>query len=32
LEKTSKIIESNRPPNTNMPAKPYPKVSHLHIF
>ena len=26
LEKTSKIIRSNRQPNTTMPAKPYPEV------
>jgi len=32
LEKTSKIIESNYPPNTTMPIKPYPKVPHLHVF
>jgi len=32
LEKTSKIIKSNHPPNTTMPATPYPEVSHLHVF
>jgi len=32
LEKTSQIIESNHPPNTTMPTKPYPEVPHLHIF
>jgi len=35
LEKTSKIIKSNQPPNTTKPAKPYPKVtafSHHRIF
>ena len=32
LDKTSKIIESNHHPNTTVPAKPYPKVPHLHIF
>ena len=32
LDKTSKIIKSNRPPNTTMPAKPHPKVSNLHVF
>ena len=32
LEKTSKIIKSNCQPNTTMPAKPCPKVPHLHAF
>jgi len=32
LEKTSKITKSNCHPNTTMPAKPCPKVPHLHIF
>jgi len=32
LGKTSKIIKSNHPPNTAMPAKPCPEVPHLHIF
>ena len=32
LDKTSKIIKSNCQPNTTMPAKPCPKVPHLHIF
>jgi len=32
LEKTSKIIKSNRQPNTTTPAKPYPEVPHLHVF
>jgi len=32
LEKTSKLIESNHPPNTTIPTKPYPQVLHLHIF
>jgi len=32
LEKTSKIIKSNRHPNTTMPAKPCPEVPHLHVF
>jgi len=32
LEKTSKIITSNRHPNTTMPAKPCPQVPHLHVF
>jgi len=32
LEKTSKIIKSNRQPNTTMPAKPCPKVQYLHII
>ena len=31
LEKTSKIIKSNHPPNTLMPAKPCPEVPHLHV-
>ena len=31
-EKTSKIMKSNRQPNTTMPAKPRPKVPHLHVF
>jgi len=29
LQETSKIIESNHPPNTTMPTKPYPEVPHL---
>jgi len=32
LEKTPKIIKSNHQPNTTMPAKPSPKVPHLHVF
>jgi len=32
LEKTSKIVKSNRRPNTTMPAKPCPEVPHLHSF
>jgi len=32
LEETSKIIESNRQPNTTMPAKPCPEVPYLHVF
>jgi len=32
LEKTSKIIKSNCHPITPMPAKPRPKVPHLHVF
>jgi len=32
LAKTSKIIKSNRHPNTTMPTKPYPEVPHLHVF
>jgi len=32
FEKTSKIIKSNRHLNTTMPAKPCPKVPHLHVF
>ena len=32
LEKTSKIIKSNHQPNTTMPAKPCPEVSHPHVF
>jgi len=32
LEKTSKIIESNHPPNTTIPTKPYPEVPQLHVF
>ena len=32
LEKTSKIIRSNRHPNTTMPAKLCPEVPHLHVF
>ena len=32
LEKTSKIMQSNHPPNTTMPTKPYPEVPHLHVF
>ena len=31
LEKTSKIIKSNRQPITTMPAKPCPEVPHLHV-
>jgi len=32
LEKTSKTIKSNHPPNNTMPTKPYPEVPHLHVF
>jgi len=32
LEKTSKIIQPNHHPNTTMPAKPCPEVSHLYVF
>jgi len=32
LEKTSKIIESNHPPNTTIPTKPYLGVPHRHVF
>jgi len=32
LEKTSKIIKSNRQHNTTVPAKPWPEVPRLHIF
>jgi len=32
LEKTSKIIDSNHPPNTTIPTKPYPKAPHVHVF
>jgi len=32
LEKTSKVIKSNRHPNPTMPAKPYPEVPCLHVF
>jgi len=32
LEKTSKIIKSNSQPNNTMPAKPCPKVPHLHVL
>jgi len=32
LEKTLKIIQSNRQPNPTMPAKPCPEVSYLHVF
>ena len=32
LEKTSKIIRSNRHPNTPTPAKPCPEVPHPHGF
>jgi len=32
LEKTSKIIKSNRQPITTMPAKPCPEVPHPHVF
>jgi len=28
LEKTSKVIESNHPPNTTIPTKPCPEVPH----
>jgi len=31
LENTSKIIETNRQPNTTMPAKLSPEVPHLHV-
>jgi len=30
LEKTSKVIESNRHPSTPVPAKPRPQVPHPH--
>jgi len=32
LEKTSKIMKSNRQPNTIMSAKPCPEVPYLHVF
>ena len=32
LEKTFKIIESNRQPNATMPTKPCPEVPRLHVF
>ena len=32
LEKTSKIIQSNHPPNTTLPTKPCPEVPHVHVF
>jgi len=32
LEKTFKIIKSDHPPNTTIPTKRYPEVSHLLIF
>jgi len=32
LEKTSKIIKSNHQPIATVPAKPCPKVPHLHVF
>jgi len=32
LEKTCKIIRSNRQPITTTPAKPCPEVQHLHVF
>jgi len=32
LEKTSKIIKSNRQANTTMPAKPCPQVPYLQFF
>jgi len=32
VEKTSKIIKSNRQSNTTMPTKPYPEVQHLRLF
>jgi len=32
MEKTSKIIKSNRQPNTATPAKPHPEVPHLRVF
>jgi len=32
LEKTPKIMQSYCITNTAMPAKPYPKVPHLHVF
>ena len=32
LEKTSKIIKSNRQPNTTTPTKQCPEVPHLHVF
>jgi len=32
VEKTSKIITSNRQSSTTMPAKSYPKGLHLPVF
>ena len=32
VEKTSKIIKSNRLPNTTMPAKPCPQLTYLDVF
>jgi len=33
LEKTSKIIKSNHPPNNTMPTKPRPKPPcHIYMF
>jgi len=32
LEKTSKTMKSNCHPSTTMPAKPCPKVPHLHVI
>ena len=32
LEKTSKIIESNRQPITTIPAKPCPEAPYLNVF
>jgi len=32
MAKTSKIIKSNRHPNTTMPAKLSPEVPYLHAF
>jgi len=32
LEKTSEIMKSSHPLNTTVPAIPYPKAPHLHIW
>jgi len=32
LQKACKIIKSNHPPNTTMPAKSCPEVSNPHVF
>jgi len=32
LEKTSKIIKSNHPPNNTMPTKSYPEMPNLHVL
>jgi len=32
LEKISKIIKSNRQPNTTMSGKPCPEMPHWHVF